>query len=221
MVNILCIGGTDSPYHSFEPYRQYFANLLKGRGLSATFTEDLDALLPDSIRNFSAIICCVSGKELNNTQEQSLLEAMAGMHQEVYGPPKTFLGIHSAAAAFVRSEAYHHMLGGTFRAHPPLGPFRITIGQDHPISRGLASFEVVDELYILDTRATFTPLFYSTYGEFTIPAGWIKPYGLGRVFYFSPGHTLETLEQQEVRTIIDRAIQWGCGPNLPPAARCR
>ncbi|HOJ98450.1 MAG TPA: ThuA domain-containing protein [Termitinemataceae bacterium] len=209
MVNILCLGGTDSPYHPFESYRPYLEHLMKAEGYTATCTEDMDALLPEAIRDFSVVLCCVSGKSLSPLHEQSLLEAMAGMRQDRYGPPKSFVGIHSASAAFLNSGAYHRMLGATFLAHPVAGPFSVHIQEPlHPITREMSPFSVEDELYLLETYGTFRTLWYTTWEEFSVPLGWVKPYGLGRVFYFSPGHSPGTWEHPSVRTILQRALRW-------------
>ncbi|TCW60454.1 ThuA domain-containing protein [Treponema sp. J25] len=209
MVNILCLGGTDSPYHPFEVYHPFLERLIKEEGYTATYTEDMDALLPDALRDFSVVLCCVSGKGLSPLHERSLLEAMAGMQQDRYGPPKSFVGIHSASAAFLNSEAYHRMIGATFLAHPVAGPFSIQIQEPiHHISSDLVPFSLEDELYLLETHGPFRTLFYTTWEEFSVPLGWIKPYGLGRVFYFSPGHNPSTWEHPVVRTILQRALRW-------------
>ncbi|MCX7654905.1 MAG: ThuA domain-containing protein [Treponemataceae bacterium] len=209
MVNILCLGGTDSPYHPFEAYRPYLEHLMKEEGYTATYTEDVDALLPGEIRDFSVILCCVSGKTLSPAQERSLLEALAGMRQDLYGPPKSFVGLHCASAAFLNSEAYHRMLGATFLAHPVGGLFSVQI-QDplHDITWNLTSFTVEDELYLCEFHGEFRLLLYATWEEFLVPLGWIKPYGLGRVFYFSPGHNPSTWENPSVYTLLQRALRW-------------
>ena len=40
------------------------------------------------------------------------------------------------------------MLGTQFKAHPPIGPFRVEVtDKTHPLTQGLEDFDVIDELY--------------------------------------------------------------------------
>lgn len=48
---------------------------------------------------------------------------------------------------------HHELLGGFFLNHPPLRRFRVDVATDHPITAGLpASFEVADELYLIELQ---------------------------------------------------------------------
>jgi type 1 glutamine amidotransferase len=54
------------------------------------------------------------------------------------------------------SRARHHdVLGAFFLNHPPIRKFSVDVrDRDHPLTRGLpASFEVMDELYLIELRA--------------------------------------------------------------------
>jgi type 1 glutamine amidotransferase len=50
--------------------------------------------------------------------------------------------------------SHHHTLGSFFLNHPPLRQFRVQVAdQNHPLTRNLpASFEVVDELYLIELQ---------------------------------------------------------------------
>src|SRR5882757_5253741 len=42
-------------------------------------------------------------------------------------------------------------LGAMFIAHPPVGPFRVTVAnREHPLVRGVEPFETSDELYLME-----------------------------------------------------------------------
>lgn len=48
---------------------------------------------------------------------------------------------------------HHKTLGGFFLNHPPLRKFTVNVAADHPLTRGLpASFEVADELYLIEPQ---------------------------------------------------------------------
>ena len=44
---------------------------------------------------------------------------------------------------------FMQLLGTQFRAHPPIGPMQVeVVDRDHPMTRGIDDFEIVDELYL-------------------------------------------------------------------------
>ena len=109
--------------------------------------------------------------------------------------------------------SYHETLGSFFLNHPPVRKFRVDVAQrDHPLTRGLpASFEVMDELYVLELRGPSThrvllttdlpkdpspPGFGFLYDEdAALPAdgktrvlGYAREVGRGEVAYIALGH---------------------------------
>jgi type 1 glutamine amidotransferase len=114
------------------------------------------------------------------------------------------------------SKARHHeVLGAFFLNHPPIRKFRVDVSDgDHPLTRGLPrSFEVMDELYLIELEApaesrvllTTSDLtaedpaprtFGFTYGEDTSVGadghtrvlGYVREHGAGAVAYVALGH---------------------------------
>jgi type 1 glutamine amidotransferase len=114
------------------------------------------------------------------------------------------------------SRARHHeVLGGFFLNHPPIRKFRVDVRDaEHPLTRGLsASFDVMDELYLVELTATADSLallstsdldaqdpaprtFGFSYGEDTSVGadgktrvlGYLRTHGRGAVAYFALGH---------------------------------
>ncbi len=114
------------------------------------------------------------------------------------------------------SRARHHdVLGAFFLNHPPIRKFRVDVRDgEHPLTRGLpASFEVMDELYLIELRAADESHvllstenlavddpapreFGFTYGEDTSVGsdghtrvlGYVREHGAGAVAYFALGH---------------------------------
>jgi len=93
------------------------------------------------------------------------------------------------------------MLGTQFVAHPPIGPFTVDIDRpDHPLVRGEAPFEVVDELYLSRTTAPIdtylstrfegeaTSFVESRWPETRVPILYEMVHGAGRLLYFTLGH---------------------------------
>ncbi len=113
------------------------------------------------------------------------------------------------------SARHHDVLGAFFLNHPPIRKFRVEVTDaSHPLTRGLpTSFEVMDELYLIELRApaeshvllTTADLpgddpaprtFGFTYGEDTSVGadgrtrvlGYVRDHGAGAVAYIALGH---------------------------------
>lgn len=93
------------------------------------------------------------------------------------------------------------LLGTQFKAHPPIGPFRVEIvDRDDPLTRGLDDFEVVDELYLSKTTAPIRTLAQTRFqGEATgfvdaawpdtvVPIVYRRDIGRGGIVYNTLGH---------------------------------
>ena len=132
-------------------------------------------------------------------------------------------------------------LGTTFVAHPPIAPYRVDlVRRDDPLVEGIASFEVADELYLVERHAELDVLLDTGFDgradgfeENSWPAArhpvlYRRHLGQGEVVYFTLGHcrghydmrphvdfwpTIDrgSWDVPEYRTILGRAIQWAKG----------
>lgn len=93
------------------------------------------------------------------------------------------------------------LLGTQFKAHPPIGPLRVEIvDQEDPLTRGIADFDVIDELYLSKTTAPIHTLAQTRFaGEATgfvdadwpetvVPIIYRRPIGRGEIVYNTLGH---------------------------------
>ena len=93
------------------------------------------------------------------------------------------------------------LLGTRFKAHPPIGPFKVEmVERDHPLTRGIEDFEVVDELYLSETLAPIRTLMRTGFtGEATgfvdadwqdavVPILYLRDIGMGQILYNTLGH---------------------------------
>lgn len=93
------------------------------------------------------------------------------------------------------------LLGTQFKAHPPIGPFRVDIvDRDDPLTRGIDDFDVVDELYLSKTTAPIRTLAQTRFqGEATgfvdadwpetvVPIVYRRELGRGGIVYNTLGH---------------------------------
>lgn len=128
------------------------------------------------------------------------------------GKPKGFIGVHGALVSAPDTPEYIHMIGGKFLTHPKMGQtYRIRIKNTaHPIMDKIEEFEIVDELYLMETYPPYELLMLCDFAGFERPVAWAKPYGLGRVFYISLGHGQSQIENPYYKSIISNALNW-CG----------
>jgi len=143
-------------------------------------------------------------------------------------------GWHGGIADSYRNAAdYLHMIGGQFACHPPKAaeervgeqadyfiPYRVEVspaGADHPITKGVADFDLVTEQYWVLTDAYNDVLATTTVAArpwdpwqrpVTSPAIWTREWGRGRVFVCTPGHNVDVLRDENVTTIIERGLLW-------------
>jgi type 1 glutamine amidotransferase len=143
-------------------------------------------------------------------------------------------GWHGGIAdAFRNTADYLHMIGGQFAHHAGKAPservgdqsdnylpYTVHIteaGHEHPVTQGIEDFDLVTEQYWVlsdeynDVLATTTQAardFDAWNRPVTAPAIWTRQWGEGRVFVSAPGHRLEVVESQPLRTIIERGLLW-------------
>lgn len=95
------------------------------------------------------------------------------------------------------------MLGSQFIAHPPKGPFTVhNANPDHPLVQGIESFEVEDELYLLEEHGPNEVLLYAEfngkamrgfterewYSNDKRPILYLHNHGKGEILYLNLGH---------------------------------
>jgi len=143
-------------------------------------------------------------------------------------------GWHGGIADSYRNNSdYLQMIGGQFASHPGKHPDERTGEQsdnymphriemtpaaaEHPITQGIADFELVTEQYWVlhddynDVLATTTQAVreWDPWNRpITSPAIWTRNWGAGRIFVSTPGHRVEILQNPNVKTIIERGLLW-------------
>jgi uncharacterized protein len=143
-------------------------------------------------------------------------------------------GWHGGIADSYRSSSdYLHLIGGQFACHPPKAPeerrgeqadyflpYRVEMrpaAADHPITQGIAGFDLVTEQYWVLTDTYVDVLATTTlaarewdpwHRPVTSPAIWTREWGRGRVFVCTPGHDMEIIRNPNVTTIIERGVLW-------------
>lgn len=132
------------------------------------------------------------------------------------------VAIHTCAV-LAEEPAFHatwlNLIGHRFVHHPPFSRFRVSIDRDHPVVRGVASFDIEDELYI--TEPWGSPMEVLATAEFEgkkHPMVAVREAGRGRVCYLADGHDRRALENPSFQAILANAVHWA-GSERTPAGR--
>lgn len=168
-----------------------------------------------------------------NTMNTIAKEEIKGLRNAIEGGTG-MAGWHGGIADSYRNEAdYLQLIGGQFAHHPSKHadhvrgeqsdyyiPYRVDVLpelSDHPIMRGISSFELTTEQYwvlsddyndVLATTTLESRPWDPWLRPVTSPAIWTRQWGRGRIFVSTPGHDVDVLKNESVRTIIERGLLW-------------
>jgi uncharacterized protein len=205
---LLLVGGA---IHDWKHIGDVLEEVMKKSGqFDITRVEkDLDALLPNRIAPYDLIVFYWTVGEIKDAQLDGLLNHVA--------KGKGFVTLHSGADSFRGNKRYREFIGGYFRTHPPYRSFQVSMTkfafEQHPITKGIKRYLTTDEQYVLEYGYTkdLTILANGLYEGKLMPVIWVKPWGKGRVFYYSQGHDARAVKQLMVQKIFLRGAQWAAG----------
>ncbi|MBT2501326.1 ThuA domain-containing protein [Curtobacterium sp. ISL-83] len=169
----------------------------------------------------------------NNTMTTITADEFAGLQRAVL-QGTGMAGWHGGIADSYRDTAdYLHMIGGQFAHHAgkhpserigeqsdnyiPYTVHMTDLGHEHPITQGIEDFDLVTEQYWVLSDEYNDVLATTTQGArswdawnrpVTSPAIWTRQWGAGRIFVSAPGHRVEVVESQPLRTVIERGLLW-------------
>lgn len=123
--------------------------------------------------------------------------------------------LHHAILAFPKWKEFSHICGIDDRR------FGFHIGEtvhvhvadsDHPITAGLADWDMTDETYTMkDAGEDSHVLLTVDHPKSMKTIAWVRTYRNSRVFCFESGHDSETYSVQQFRDVLARGIRWVAG----------
>lgn len=197
-----------------------FIPLLKQEGYDVEVSDNLDSYLKPDLKDYNLIVPCWTMGSITGEQAKGLLDAvrsgvgLAGWHGGIID-------------SFRQNETYQLMTGGQWVAHPDGADAVYSVeilDNSHPITEGIDSFVLTKtEQYYChvdpaitpddpDYRMLCTTTFTGKGGEGTIrpgtvmPYAWVKPFGDGKVFVASWGHTYKDFDVPEAKEIVRRGL---------------
>jgi len=217
---ILLLTGEDYPGHKWKETTPVLRSQLeKDARLQIQVVEDLKFLRSPDLHKFAAIVMhfknydpAVPGPEGQENLARFVREGGGAVL------------VHFACGAFQEWPEFVNLAGRVWnpklRGHDPYGVFRVDIADaNHPITRGLASFDVPDELYTClagEPPVTVLATAVSKVDQKTYPMAFTLAYGKGRVFHSVLGHDVKAFSTPAVGGLFRRATAWAAG--LEPSA---
>lgn len=217
--------------HLWETEMRSEFGLVNGRGgrpMQAGFR-------PEGLRDFDAVVVASATGDwgLDASQKAALLDFVRGGGGLVV--------MHGGIDANHGWRDYIDMVGGEFVSHPfntgeqPVFPFPLLNERPESPMTGFwpRRFVKQDELYVIRNFARgdievllsvdkavldMAHVAWQLPPDRDIPVAWRKPYGKGRVFASTIGHTSESFDDPEVARMYAEAIKWALRLTDPGAA---
>jgi hypothetical protein len=103
------------------------------------------------------------------------------------------------------------LIGSRYASHGPVpheSRFTVRTDPEHPVTRGLADFEVSHEHYHLETAADVTVVAWREGADGSEPVAHVREEGRGRVAYVQLGHDMRVWDDPKARALMTRCIGW-------------
>ncbi len=210
---LVVYGGWDG--HQPKEVGHFLAGMLRESGFAVDLHDTLDAFAPgDRLATYDLIVPHWTMGKISGDQAKAVSEAVkAGTG---------IAGIHGGMCdAFRDNTEWQFMTGGQFVAHPGNDGTKYSVkiaDRMHPITSGIADFEVASEQYYMHVDPANRVLAYTPFpvadgphlgnGTVMMPCIWTRAWGKGRVFYSSLGHQLNIVTSEPHLTILKRGFLW-------------
>ena len=199
------------PGHEPEQCAAIVADMLRADGFAVQVETDVEVFGSADLTALSLIVPIVTQSTITRPSVNALITAVQG--------GVGLGGFHGGMGDTFRNEVgYQFMVGGQWVAHPGnIIDYTVNITRpDDPIVAGIADFPYRSEQYYMHidpnnevlATTTFTGEHAAWIDGNTIPVVWKRKHGAGRVFYSSLGHQAHELAVPQMRTILQRGLNW-------------
>jgi type 1 glutamine amidotransferase len=212
---VLIVTGIDHPAHNWRQTAPVLAEVLgKDPRLQVRTIEDPHFLDSSALQRYDVIVLHF----MNWEQPAPADAARTNLREFVRGGKGLFI-VHFGCGAFQDWPEFVNLAGRVWdpkaRAHDPQGAFGVNItDKDHPITRGMKSFETEDELYTClagDRPVDMLATARSKVDGKEYPMAFVLKYGKGRVFHSALGHDAKAISNSNVAELFRRGCAWAAG----------
>lgn len=200
-------------------------------GFEVEASDDPKMFTDEKLRPFRALIFSNSNNEAFENDEQR--DAFRRFIQAGGG----FVGIHSASGSERKWPYYWAVLGGKFKRHAPMQPFKVlAVDTNHPATLHLGlTWNWTDEFYYSDNLNPRLHVLLT--GDLTsvkdppktnypgavfgdhFPVAWCQEFDGGRQFYTALGHKIEHYSDAKFQQHVLGGILWTLNKPLPAASK--
>lgn len=204
--------------HDFER-APFFAMFDSFSGITWTQAEHPNAnalFAPDRRGAYDVVVLYDMPQTISDQEKAWLLETVRS--------GKGLVALHHTLGAYSSWPEYARLIGGKYLQGPETidgvawkpstyhddVPHRIQIAdRKHPITRGMADFDIVDEVYggfwVSPKAHALLTVDHPLSGRVV---GWTWQYGKARVVTLQPGHGPTAYADPNYRTLVERSIMW-------------
>lgn len=138
--------------------------------------------------------------------------AVAGLGEQ---PGQGIVVLHHAILAYPENAQWSEMVGIADRSfgfhNDQTFPVEVA-SPDHPITRGVRSWEMFDETYTMAGAGSDSEVLLTTpYEKSMRTLAWTRKYRNARVFCFQLGHDARSWADHDFRRILAQGIHWAAG----------
>ena len=205
-LKVLFLG--DNGHHQPGTRLRDLAPAMMARGIQLVYTEHIaSALTLENLKRYDALLIFANIDVISPEQDQALFDYVS--------QGGGFFPLHCASYCFRNSERYIALVGGQFRSHAAIAPFKTRIiAPDHPVMLGFGGVETTgDEPYVHTKHNEQNRTVLEVRGE--EPYTWVRTEGKGRVFYTAWGHDARTWSNPGFQDLVERGLRFAAGQKLP------
>jgi len=211
-----------------EPFRAMFAAMDDVTPHYATYPAVAEQFTPELADRFDVLVFYdMWAKGMSPEQRKGLVDLL--------GRGIGVVALHHTLAAHQNWPEYAEIIGGKYHLKEREGEngqtrpkSAFSHGQDvvveiarpdHPITRGLDTFEIHDETYQhYDTDPGATVLLTTSHPKSDRELAWTKQYANSRVVYIELGHDHHAYQHAVYRQLVARSIHYVAAEPTPPGA---
>lgn len=209
---VLIVTGIDHPAHNWRKTAPVLAEMLrKDKRLEVRLVEDPHFLDSSALERYDVVVLHF----MDWQQPAPGPKARANLQKCVRDGRGLFV-VHFGCGAFQDWPEFRNLAGRVWdpkaRAHDPYGSFRVEITDlSHPITKGMKSFEIEDELYTCltgDRPVDMLATARSKVDNENYPMAFAFSYGKGRVFHSALGHDVKAISNPDAAELFRRGCAW-------------
>lgn len=202
---------TGGAYHDFDAFDSFAAELFEADGYDVHLTRDpADVARPnaDVVLIYTCYVQPPSDPNASFTYLEGISDADSAALAEWVRGGGGLLALHSATTIRDSNTELKQLFGGRFLHHPPRYPITVyPLATEHPITDGVGSFTVFDELYTQEYGDVDVHMITVDRGT-AYPMTWTREVDDGRVAHISPGHDATVWTNAAYRRLLRQTVGW-------------